>query len=373
MKDNNFDAQKSSLVFLCSFLIAQFVLSFWQIILKSILTAFHYHNVDNFLSNPFLYMIFTLAQTLVFVGIFVFSIKQLNLKKEIKQKPLNWKTYFAFVVMGIISIFALSYFINYFTVVLNLFGEPSTSLPYAIDSWSSYLFSIISLAILPAIGEELLFRATLFNGLKSKGKLYAVVMSSVMFMIFHFNLSQLYYPLFFGMLLGIAYATTDNIIVPITMHFLNNALNITLQFFSKSGYSSTKLYQVIIGVVIYLVVLFISLLVMSNSEDKGNHQLKKTKSSSLVAEKENKSTNKSIGNINFENIDMSVDIDDTNKSVKHSKSNNDNTNSATADINQQENNTNITNNNLPFYKTEKFLTYLPIGIMIFFYIITIFL
>ena len=341
MKENKFDAKKSSLIFLLAFLIVQVVLSFWQIILKTILTIFHYHDVDNFLSNPFLYMIFTLAQRLVFVGIFVFSLKNLNLKKEIKQKPLNWKLTLTFLVFGIITMFALSYFINFVTMALNLLHKPSTSIPYEINNWSSYLFSIVSLALLPAIGEELLFRATIFNGLKSKGKLYAVIMSSVMFMIFHFNLSQLYYPLLFGMLLGIAYALTDSIIVPISMHFLNNALNITLQFASNGSASSTKLYQVIIGVVIYLLILYVSLFIMDKKETQ--EQI------ALVKQNNNQKLPSSKETLN--------ELPSNNQSTTLTSINSVNKN---------------TSSDTPFYKTDNFLTYLPFSLMVVIYIFLIF-
>lgn len=282
MNKNRFDAQKSSLVFLLAFLFAQIGLSIWQTILKSILKACHYSNVEHYTSNAWLYMLFALAQLLIFVGIFAICYKKFNLKAEIKQEKLNPKWFVIFMLFGVVAMFALSPFINLFSTFLNLLGKPSSGLSYSLDNWQNYLLSLISLAVFPAIGEELLFRGAIFNGLKSKGKLFAVVMSSVMFSIFHFNLSQLYYPLLFGMLLGLAYAYTDNLWVPIGMHFLNNALNLTIQFAFKTSSSSISIVAIIIGAVIYLGILFFCLYLASkkdNTEDitesKSSTELKK--------------------------------------------------------------------------------------------------
>lgn len=351
MKQSNFDTKKSSLIFLMAFLIAQIVLTFWQSILKFILKSFHYHNVDNFVSNPFLYMIFTLAQTLVFVGIFIFSLKQLNLKKEIKQKRFDWKLALIFIAFGIISIFSLAYFINYVSMTLNLLGQPSTSLPYQINDWFSYVFSIISLAILPAVGEELLFRATIFNGLKSKSKLFAVVMSSIMFTIFHFSLSQFYYPLLFGMLLGIAYATTENIFVPMIMHFLNNAINITLQFATNNSYSSPKIYMVIIGIVVYLAILFASLLILYKKENKSNEPNVANDTLNEQNTKENQTGTAPL-----------TSHDQTKLSTSSTPQNNG------GKITSQDK----PKQNLPFYKTQLFGDYWPFGLMVILYLLLIF-
>lgn len=278
MSDKKFDAKKSALVFLLAFLLAQIVMAIWQLVLLSILKVCGYHNVDNFLSNPYLYCVYSLGQFAVFVSIFVICYKKYGLKDEIKQEKLNIKWLLVFLALGVVTMFALSNFVNYFTTALNLMGQPSNVLQYSIDSWPSYLISLISLAVLPAVGEELLFRATIFNGLKQKGKLFAIVLSSVMFAIFHFSLSQLYYPLLFGMLLGLAYAYTDNLWVPISMHFLNNALNLTLQFVSNSHTISTpKLWIVIIGVVVYLLILFFSLLLLNKKEADTPEKVKDNK------------------------------------------------------------------------------------------------
>lgn len=290
MKNRTFDAKKASLVFLLAFLIAQIVLSVWQTILKYILALFDYHDASNYTQNPFLYLVFAIGQLAVFVAIFVICYKRYNLKDSMKQEKLSAKWLTIFVCLGVVTMFALSYFVNYFTTVLNLLGRPSSSLPYAIDNWSSYLCSLVSLAIFPAIGEELLFRATIFNGLKSKGKLYAIVMSSVMFAIFHFSLDQLYYPLLFGMLLGIAYAYTDNIIIPMSMHFVNNALNITLQFISSTQTSQNSILFTVIGIIIYLGILSYGLYLVHKKEETNVATLKAPKPQEYQA----KSTQSSV-------------------------------------------------------------------------------
>lgn len=257
MKKKEFGRKESSLVFLLAFLFAQIALTVWRLVLSFVLSLFKYRNVDNFFNKPYGYCIFSIMQLAVFVGIFIYFYKSTNLKEHISNTKINIKWLLVFILFGIVTMFGLSYFINHFSLVLNLLGKPSSTLPYDLNNWNSYIFSIISLAIFPAVGEELLFRGTILNGLKSKGKLYAIIMSSLMFSIFHFNLSQLFYPILFGMILGITYVLTNNLIVPICIHFVNNALNLTLQFALRNNQVSgiSPLYLAIIGAIIYLGIL----------------------------------------------------------------------------------------------------------------------
>lgn len=271
MVKREFSYKEASLTFFLSFIISQFVVGVGQFLINSILSfsGFSAEKISNFTSTPLGYLLISIFQLASFVGVFIFCYKTTDLSKNFHKKTKNNWNILIFIALGIISMFSLSYFINYFTTLLNLKGQPSSTLPYEINSPLSFICSIISLAVFPAIGEELIFRATILNGLKKKNKLFALVISSVMFTIFHFNLSQLFYPFLFGLLLGLSYLITDNIYVPILMHFANNALNITLQYLLNSEIfviSISNTVLMILGIIIFIIIIAVLLYIMYKKE-----------------------------------------------------------------------------------------------------------
>lgn len=237
MKKRNLTLKDASISFLIAFIASQLMIIFGELILSAILSLFDFssYEIAHFFEKPIGYLIIALFQFIAFVGVFIFYSKKTTIAENcLKEKPKTLAS-ILFVLAGLATMFLLNYFINYYTLFLNLIDKPTAVISYALDNKSSYFISIISLCLFPAIGEELIFRGIICNTLKTKNNALAICLSSVMFALFHFNLSQLFYPLFFGIILSVAYIYTKNLIVPILIHFVNNFVNITIQYFSESS------------------------------------------------------------------------------------------------------------------------------------------
>lgn len=92
-----------------------------------------------------------------------------------------------------------------------------------IDSSVLILDSIVAIIFAPLI-EELVFRGILFNRLKIKtGIIPAMIISSFIFAIGH-DFGGITSAFIFGICMCILYLKTDNILVPMSIHFLNNVL-----------------------------------------------------------------------------------------------------------------------------------------------------
>lgn len=76
--------------------------------------------------------------------------------------------------------------------------------------------------IIGPIVEEFIFRKLLMDKLGTYGDRLAITVSAIAFGLFHGNLSQFFYAVFLGFVLGYIYAKTSNIIYPILMHMLIN-------------------------------------------------------------------------------------------------------------------------------------------------------
>jgi membrane protease YdiL (CAAX protease family) len=97
------------------------------------------------------------------------------------------------------------------------------------DSFSGFLFNIILLAIIPAVGEELFFRGILQDiciGL-FKNNSAGIVITSLIFGILHFQIDNLLSIIFASLLLGYIYNFSNNIFLTILLHFGFNSFSLT--------------------------------------------------------------------------------------------------------------------------------------------------
>jgi uncharacterized protein len=110
-------------------------------------------------------------------------------------------------------------------------------------TWFDYFYSLILIAILPAIFEELLFRGALQNLLtKWTTKPHiAIAITAFLFSIMHISFYGFLSRMMLGMVLGYVYYYGKNIWLNILMHFINNGVAITAMFWAlQSGHSATE-------------------------------------------------------------------------------------------------------------------------------------
>ena len=121
------------------------------------------------------------------------------------------------VIGFLISSILLSLFMN-FGLSYNV---PPVAAPTTTFATVLYL---LSMSVLPAIIEELAFRGILMQSLRRHGDMFALVVSSVVFSLFHGNLLQFPNTFVLGMLIGFFVLRTDSLVTGMLMHFFNNFL-----------------------------------------------------------------------------------------------------------------------------------------------------
>ena len=96
------------------------------------------------------------------------------------------------------------------------------------NSFSGFLFNIILLAIIPAVGEELFFRGILQDiciGL-FKNNSVGIIITSLIFGILHFQIDNLLSIIFASLLLGYIYNFSNNVFLTILLHFGFNSFSL---------------------------------------------------------------------------------------------------------------------------------------------------
>lgn len=109
-----------------------------------------------------------------------------------------------------------------------------------INSFSYYLLAMFVIAVVPGIGEELLFRGLLQNALHGwlKNKHVAIWLAAIAFGVLHFQFYGLVPRVLLGALFGYLYAWSGNLWYPIIAHFMNNGFMVTLIYLYKIGGTS---------------------------------------------------------------------------------------------------------------------------------------
>ena len=96
------------------------------------------------------------------------------------------------------------------------------------DGIGDLIVCLMIVGVLPAIGEELIFRGIVQNKLSESlsNPHIAILIPSVLFGLTHMQLERIIPLSFLGLLLGYSYYYSRSIYVPIVLHFLNNSLQV---------------------------------------------------------------------------------------------------------------------------------------------------
>ncbi len=89
---------------------------------------------------------------------------------------------------------------------------------------------LIAVVAAPMI-EEILFRGIVFKSIRKIAPVWlAILISSLLFGAYHMNPVQIVYATFMGVVAGIIYEKTNNLLLPVLVHFTNNFMAMLQQF-----------------------------------------------------------------------------------------------------------------------------------------------
>lgn len=212
----------------------------------------------NIIATAIKYMLY-LGVFFLFVGIN--SLGEGKWKHELlmekKLKPLG------ILISATMAIVAIAGFILLTTVVMQLFMSmgfaPSGAMK--IEGWWQYIACVIVVALLPAVIEELLFRGLILRGVKGYGTVRAVVISAVLFMLFHLNPAQTVFQLVLGVILACVVLLTGNLFYGMILHFANNFAIVTYTFITGDpsftvGFSFGWVLAVVLSTVFGVLLLY---------------------------------------------------------------------------------------------------------------------
>ncbi|MEQ9285484.1 MAG: type II CAAX endopeptidase family protein [Cyclobacteriaceae bacterium] len=108
------------------------------------------------------------------------------------------------------------------------------------DSVPYFIFSLIVIAVVPAVGEELLFRGVIQRQiLRISGNAHiAVWLAAIFFSAFHFQFFGFVPRMLLGALFGYLFVYSGNLFYPIIAHFVNNGFTLAMIYMHQNEWVS---------------------------------------------------------------------------------------------------------------------------------------
>lgn len=123
---------------------------------------------------------------------------------------------------------------------------------------SAFLLSAIEGIIFAPVIEELVFRGVLFNRLKIRiGIVPAMLISSFLFGIGH-DFGGITSAFLFGICMCILYLKTDNILIPMSVHFINNVAATLLDMVNIDAFFSQFPWIILLGIIVITATVYLT-------------------------------------------------------------------------------------------------------------------
>ena len=176
---------------------------------------------------------------------FNIDIKNGRIKKRGQIKAMDF-------IMAIVGGAGVSIALNIVIALTNMAGKDTTFVEVSDMITSNPLFiTIICAGILIPIVEEILFRGLIFNRIKCQYNFVAgLLISSLLFGIYHGNIVQGIYATLLGIFLGFAYHKTKSILIPIFIHMGGNTF---VSIYGKLGENEENIGILVVTVAISII------------------------------------------------------------------------------------------------------------------------
>lgn len=196
--------------------------------------------------------------------IFYWLMKKINTTK-LEKTSINIKTFIIYIgitltLMWIGNIIGLTITSLLSNSLQNDIANPVQQLINSADIW----FNLIVISIIAPIFEEILFRKFLIDRSIKYGAKVSIILSAVIFALFHGNLNQFFYALLMGGFFAYIYIRTGKITYTIILHIIVNLLGSVVSLFIANSVNNllSNYTMVDIGIIITYMIFLISFLII---------------------------------------------------------------------------------------------------------------
>jgi len=187
---------------------------------------------NKFVTENIYFMLLINEFILILVPVLIYAyIKKLNFRETFRLNKPGWIPSITIILISVPVYFVAAMINNIVVYLLQFIGKiPNQSIPIP-KTIPELLIGLLVIAVVPGICEETLHRGLLLRAYEKRGTYKALVIISIYFGLFHFDITNLLGPIFSGLIIGYYVIRTNSIFAGMLAHFLNNAIAEFIQFF----------------------------------------------------------------------------------------------------------------------------------------------
>lgn len=231
-------------------------------------------------SESFVYLAICSILSIVSIAIilFYFCIKKTHTFKILSVNKCDYKDIVLAILLCVGMFFGLGFVNSLFTTALHNVGVKVSTPNIKLENLWHFMYFSITLAVFPAVFEELFFRGLLLSLLEKTGTLAKIIASGVLFALYHCSLSQFVYQFIYGALLSLIVIVFKSVIPCIVAHFLNNFAVLLFEYF-KVNIDIYNVWAIVAGLV--CLVIFIASILYIAKKQQGE-QIKNEQKQSVI-------------------------------------------------------------------------------------------
>lgn len=168
--------------------------------------------------SPNIMSISLIASSVISILIMVWPMKMFDFKRDFSPSGTSFG-------LGLLAI-AGAAFGMFATDLLNELIELPNLIENVLSGMSATVLGALSIAVVGPLAEEVVFRGAIMGYMLRKGSTptMAIITSALIFGLMHMNPAQIPFATIVGVILGVIYYRTGNIILTSTIHIINNSL-----------------------------------------------------------------------------------------------------------------------------------------------------
>ena len=169
---------------------------------------------------------------IIIPSIIYMAVKKIPFKQTVRMKKTN-PVNFVMALLVILFSYPVVVVLNIFSMffVDNAVAGTMTDMM----SEMNIFFVFFAVAVMPAFGEEILFRGVMYNTYSQFRPAMGLVISAAAFGMMHGNFNQMPYAAFLGVVFVLMLEASDSIWVTMFMHFLLNGSNVLMMYLTPEN------------------------------------------------------------------------------------------------------------------------------------------
>lgn len=217
---------------------------FMQLLLPVACTAylktvgFHFTEAGSFNGiPPVLYYLLVSVDYVVGLALpafLYFAVRRIPLENALPFRKTHVTDVAIYVLFGCMVCMLANYPANWVSEIQQSFGFSGNlrEMPLNNDARVLILYGM-NVIVIPPLVEEIMFRGVILQSLRRYGDGFAVMISAMMFGLYHGNFIQMVFAFICGLVMGFVVIRTNSLLPSILIHFINNSVSLVVEMVSR--------------------------------------------------------------------------------------------------------------------------------------------